>query len=80
MSSRARQSGGRNVSRSRESSDDSPLTDDEYRMVQRLFSDPFSFPIQFKTWLPSYIETAGVTLPQSSIVGLQGRLKNLETP
>jgi hypothetical protein len=77
MSSRARESGGGRSSRGRESNDDRPLTDEEYRLVQRLFSDPFSFPLAFKSWLPSYIETAGVQLPQSSIVGLQSKLRRI---
>jgi microcystin-dependent protein len=50
--------------------DDRPLTQQEYQQVQRLFSDPFSFPIQFKTWLVSYLETSDLNLPFSSVNGL----------
>lgn len=50
--------------------DDRPLTEQEYKQVQRLFSDPFSFPIAFKTWLVSYLETSDLNLPFSAVNGL----------
>jgi microcystin-dependent protein len=50
--------------------DDRPLTQEEYALLQRLLSDPFSIPIQFKTWLVSYLETSDMNLPISSIQGL----------
>jgi microcystin-dependent protein len=50
--------------------DDRPLTQQEYQLLQRLLSDPFSIPIQFKTWLVSYLETSDMNLPISSIQGL----------
>lgn len=50
--------------------DDRPLTDQEYQLLQRLLSDPFSLPIQFKTWLVSYLETSDMTLPMGSVSGL----------
>lgn len=50
--------------------DDRPLTQQEYQLVQRLFSDPFSFPIQFKAWLVSYLETSDLNLPFSAVNGL----------
>src|SRR4029077_13185675 len=79
MSTRARRSdGGRR--RQRDTADDRPLTDAEYDLVQRLFGDPFSFPLAFKTWIPSYVETSGIQLPQSSIVGLSSKLKELGGP
>src|SRR5215470_11244922 len=43
-------------------------------MVQRLLSDPFSFPLQYKSWLVSYLETSDMTLPISSILGLSALL------
>lgn len=55
-------------------SDDRPLTDQEFQLLQRLLSDPFSFPIQFKTWLVSYLEGSDLTLPISSVNGLVGIL------
>jgi microcystin-dependent protein len=50
--------------------DDRPLTPQEYQLLQRLLSDPFSLPVQFKSWLISYVETSDVNLPLSSINGL----------
>lgn len=58
--------------------DQRPLTDQEYQLLQRLLSDPFSIPIEFKTWLVSYIETSGITLPLSSVEGLVSKLKDIE--
>jgi len=54
--------------------DDRPLTDQEYQLLQRLLSDPFSLPIQFKTWLVSYLEVSDISLPMSSISGLTSML------
>ena len=33
-----------------------PLTPEEQQTIARLFSDPFYFPLQFKTWLQWFIE------------------------
>jgi len=54
--------------------DDRPLTDQEYQLLQRLLSDPFSLPQQFKTWLVSYLEGSDLTLPISAILGLSNLL------
>lgn len=54
--------------------DDRPLTDQEYQMVQRLLADPFSFPLAFKTWLISYLETSDLTLPIAAVQGLSALL------
>lgn len=54
--------------------DERPLTDVEYQQVQRLFGDPFSFPITFKSWLISYLESSDLTLPMSAILGLTSML------
>jgi microcystin-dependent protein len=54
--------------------DDRPLTERELNLVQRLFSDPFSFPLAFKAWLVSYLETSDMSLPMSSVSGLQKTL------
>ena len=54
--------------------DDRPLSEQEFSLVQRLFSDPFSFPLQFKAWLVSYLETSDMSLPMSSVSGLQKTL------
>jgi len=50
--------------------DQRPLTAQEYQLLQRLLSDPFSLPIQFKTWLVSYLETSDLSLPLGAIQGL----------
>lgn len=54
--------------------DDRPLTDQEYQLLQRLLSDPFSIPVQFKAWLVSYLESSDMSLPISAIVGLTALL------
>jgi len=54
--------------------DQRPLTDQEYQLLQRLLSDPFSLPMQFKTWLISYLEGSDLTLPISAIQGLSSAL------
>jgi microcystin-dependent protein len=51
-----------------------PLSDYERALIQRLLSDPFVFPIQFKTWLISFLESGDVTLPKSSVQGLTAAL------
>jgi microcystin-dependent protein len=51
-------------------SDQRPLTQQEYQLLQRLLSDPFSLPIQFKSWLVSYLETSDLSLPIGAIQGL----------
>lgn len=50
--------------------DDRPLTDQEFQLLQRLLSDPFSFPAPYKSWLISYLETSDMNLPISAINGL----------
>jgi microcystin-dependent protein len=50
--------------------DQRPLTEQEFQLLQRLLSDPFSFPIAYKTWLVSYLETSDLSLPISAIQGL----------
>jgi microcystin-dependent protein len=50
--------------------DDRPLSEQEYQLLQRLLSDPFSLPIQFKTWLVSYLESSDLNMPLSSVQGL----------
>lgn len=50
--------------------DNKPLTDQEFQLLQRLLSDPFSLPMQFKTWLVSYLETSDLSLPLGAVQGL----------
>jgi microcystin-dependent protein len=54
--------------------DNRPLTDQEFQLVQRLLSDPLSFPLEFKAWLVAYLESSDLTLPMNSILGLQRTL------
>jgi len=54
--------------------DNRPLSQQEYQLLQRLLSDPFSIPIEFKTWLVSYLETSDLTLPMSAVAGLKTTL------
>jgi len=54
--------------------DSRPLSQREQELVQRIFSDPFSIPISWKTWLVSFLEVSDLNLPLSSINGLIQRL------
>jgi hypothetical protein len=54
--------------------DNRPLTEQEFQLLQRLLADPFSFPIQFKTWLVAYLSASDLTLPISAILGLTNLL------
>jgi microcystin-dependent protein len=51
--------------------DSRPLNQQEYDLLQRLLSDPLSIPVQFKTWLVSFLETSDMTLPISAVSGLK---------
>ena len=51
-----------------------PLTDQERALLQRLLSDPFSIPQQFKTWLVAYLEGSDMLLARSSVQGLSDLL------
>lgn len=55
-------------------SDQRPLNANEFNLLQRLLSDPFSLPMQFKTWLVSYLETSDMSLPISAVTGLSSAL------
>jgi microcystin-dependent protein len=48
---------------------DAPLTEEERKLVARLFSDPTYFPIEFRTWIRTYLEGSDIRLPSSAIVG-----------
>jgi microcystin-dependent protein len=54
--------------------DNRPLTEQEFQLLQRLLADPFSFPIEFKTWLVAYLSASDLTLPISAILGLSNLL------
>lgn len=53
--------------------DSTPLNDAERKMVARLLSDPFSFPQVFKTWLVAFLEGSDLTLPLTSVQGLESQ-------
>jgi hypothetical protein len=48
-----------------------PLTEEEKQQIVRLFSEPMEFPNEYRSWVKNYIETVGIQLPRSSIVGLK---------
>lgn len=48
-----------------------PLTDREKQQIGRLLSDPMEFPMEYRSWVKNFVETAGVQLPRSAIVGLK---------
>lgn len=47
-----------------------PLSDQELQLVQRIFGDPLSIPMTFKTWMVNWLEISDLKLPQTAIVGL----------
>jgi microcystin-dependent protein len=48
---------------------DAPLTEAERKLLVRLLSDPTYFPIEFRTWIRTYLEGSDIRLPSSAIVG-----------
>jgi hypothetical protein len=54
-----------------------PLTDRERNQILRLLSEPMEFPLQFRNWVKNYIETVGISLPRSAIVGLTNKTTTL---
>ena len=67
MSSIATSSQNGNVAAEAPSSE--RLSESEQKMVARLLSDPTYFPVEFRTWLKSWIEGSGIVLPASTIAG-----------
>ena len=65
---------GEAASSEAESGTERPLSDQERAVVTRLLSDPFAFPMQFKTWLISFLEGSDLLLPRSSVQGLSDLL------
>ena len=55
-------------------------TEAERKLVARLLSDPTYFPVEFRTWLRTYLEGSGIQLPASAIIGGGGGGKKLELP
>jgi len=51
-------------------SDNRPLSDQELQLMQRLFSDPLSIPMVFKTWLVNWLEISDMKLPMAAVIGL----------
>lgn len=48
---------------------DAPLNEQERKLIARLFSDPTYFPVEFRTWIRTYLESSDIRLPSSAIVG-----------
>jgi hypothetical protein len=57
-----------------------PLTEQERALVARIFSDPFSYPQSFKTWLVSFLEGSDMNLTTDAILGLQAYIKKTMAP
>jgi len=51
-------------------SDNRPLSDQELQLMQRLFSDPLSIPMVFKTWMVNWLEISDIKLPMAAVIGL----------
>jgi len=50
--------------------DDQPLNAQEQQLMQRLFGDPLSIPMVFRTWLVNWLEISDIKLPQTAVLGL----------
>lgn len=48
---------------------DVKLSEQEQKLVAKLFSDPTYFPVEFRTWLKNYIQDAGITVTTSQVRG-----------
>jgi len=48
-----------------------PLSAEEKQQIVRLLSEPMEFPPEYRSWVKNFIETVGIQLPRSSIVGLK---------
>jgi hypothetical protein len=51
-------------------SDNRPLNEQELQLMQRLFGDPLSIPMVFRTWLVNWLEISDMKLPMTSVIGL----------
>jgi len=47
---------GRSYDPSKDATAQEPLTQNEVKLVTRLFGDPFAFPMEFKAWLRGWLE------------------------
>src|SRR5215510_7409983 len=47
---------GRSYDPQKDATAQEPLTANELKLVTRLLSDPFSFPMEFKAWLRGWLE------------------------
>jgi microcystin-dependent protein len=56
------------------------LTENEQKLVARLFGDPTFFPIEFRRWIKDYIENSGIKITASQITGLGGTGGGATTP
>lgn len=53
------------------------LTPREVALLERLLSDPYRFPLAYKTWLVSFLEMSDMNLPMSAIAGLTRRFESI---
>lgn len=74
MTSTLRQAGGAAVAGGANDAAQAPLTDQEVELVKRLFSDPFTIPLEFKAWLVAYLEANPPYLVTGSIAGFKAAL------
>jgi len=51
-------------------SDSRPLNEQEQALMQRMFSDPLSIPMEFRTWLVNWLEISDIKLPMNAVIGL----------
>lgn len=54
-----------------------PLSERELEMVQRLFSDPFAIPLEFKAWLVAYLEANPPLLTAASVFGFRSSVASI---
>ena len=54
-----------------------PLNERERQLLNRLLSDPASYPAAFKSWLIPFLEISDMDLPIESIHGLESRLATI---
>lgn len=47
-----------------------PLNLNEQQLLQRLLSDPTALPLEFKSWLVSYLSISDLALQMNNVVGL----------
>jgi hypothetical protein len=54
--------------------DNRPLSGEELQLMQRLFGDPLSIPMVFRTWMVNWLEISDIKLPMTAVLGLTSTL------